>query len=56
MKHYRVYKLRERDGGIVKGKDVIAPDDEAAIDQAAQDEDCPVCEIWQGTKQVGEIA
>lgn len=56
MKHYRVYKL---DGGprgrIVKGKDVHAPDDEKALKEARDDEDCPVCEVWQGAKKVGSI-
>ena len=55
MTHYRVYKLDERDGRIAKGKDVEAIDDANAIKQAEEDEDCPVCEVWQGTKQVGTI-
>jgi hypothetical protein len=55
MKHYRVYKLTEPEGRIVKGKDVNAEDDQQAMEQADQDEDCPVCEVWQGTKKVGEI-
>lgn len=55
MKHYRVYKLRERGGRIVKGKDVEAPTDAAAMDHAHADEDCPICEVWQGTKKVGTI-
>lgn len=55
MKHYRVYKLSDRDGGIVKGKDVEAADDGEAMEAARDDEDCPVCEVWQGTKKVGSI-
>jgi hypothetical protein len=55
MKHYRVYKLAEKDGRILKGKDVHAPDDEAAIQAAADDDDCPVCEVWQSTNKVGSI-
>ena len=55
MKHYRVYKLRTRAGGIVKGKDVMAPDDQTAIQEARDDEDCPICEVWTGTKRVGSI-
>jgi hypothetical protein len=55
VKHYRVYKLSERDGGIVKGKDVVAPDDPEAMQAAVEDEDCPVCEVWQGTKKVGSV-
>lgn len=55
MTHYRVYKLRDRDGRIVKGKDVIAPHDGEAMRQAEADEDCPVCEVWTGTRKVGSI-
>ncbi len=55
LRSYRVYKLTEPEGRIVKGKDVNAEDDQQAMEQADQDEDCPVCEVWQGTKKVGEI-
>jgi hypothetical protein len=55
MKHYRVYKLAKPEGGIVKGKDVEAPDDHEAMQEAVADEDCPICEVWQGTKKVGSI-
>jgi hypothetical protein len=55
MKHYRVYKLAEPQGPIVKGKDVHAADDDQAIQEAKADEDCPVCEVWQGVKKVGSI-
>lgn len=54
MKHYRVYKLGRR-GDIVKGKDVVAADDGKAMQEARDDDDCPVCEVWQGTKKVGSI-
>ena len=52
MAHYRVYKLREAKGRIVKGKDVDAPDDGAALRAAKADADCPV---WQGPKKVGDV-
>ena len=55
MKHYRVYKLSGTEGAIVRGKDLAAPDDEQAMQDAEADEDCPVCEVWQGTKKVGSI-
>jgi hypothetical protein len=53
--HYRVYKLREPEGRIVKGKDVGAADDGAAMSVANADEECPVCEVWHGPKKVGDI-
>jgi hypothetical protein len=55
MKHYRVYKLKTPRGRIVKGKDLHAEDNAAAMALAEADEDCPVCEVWQGAKKVGEI-
>ncbi|HEX8382211.1 MAG TPA: hypothetical protein VF592_02440 [Sphingomonas sp.] len=55
MAHYRVYKLREAKGRIVKGKDVDAPDDGAALRAAKADADCPVCEVWRGPKKVGDV-
>lgn len=55
MKHYRVYKLSGPKGSIVNGKDVLAADDGEALDKAEQDDDCPVCEVWQGTNKVGSI-
>lgn len=55
MKHYRVYKLTEPDGRILKGKDVLADDDDQAMRDAQTDEDCPVCEVWQGVKKVGSV-
>ncbi len=55
MNHYRVYKLRGPRGPIVNGKDVIAPDDAEAIREAQADGDCPICEVWTGSRKVGLI-
>ena len=55
MAHYRVYKLSDRDGRIVKAKDIEAPDHDVALNAARADPDCPVCEIWQHTKKVGTV-
>jgi hypothetical protein len=55
MKHYRVYKLAEPNGRILKGKDVHASDDASALSVAEQDEDCPICEVWQGSNKVGAV-
>ena len=53
--HYRLYKLREAKGRIVKGKDVEAADDRAAMRAANADPDCPVCEVWRGAQKVGDV-
>lgn len=55
MKHYRVYKLARPKGKIVKGKDLLAADDGEALREAMNDEDCPVCDVWQGVNKVGSI-
>jgi hypothetical protein len=55
VQHYRVYKLDGPNGRIVKGKDLHAADDNAAMHEACEDPDCPVCEIWRGTKKVGLV-
>ncbi len=55
MKHYRVYKLSEQSGRIVKGKDLMAESDSEAMQEAEADPDCPVCEVWQGTNIVGAV-
>ena len=55
MKHYRVYSLDKPKGRILKGKDMHASDDREAIAAAESDEDCPVCEVWQGAKKVGSV-
>ena len=55
MRHYRVYKLDGPNGGILKGKDMQAEDDAQAMHEACEDPDCPVCEVWQGTRKIGSI-
>lgn len=55
MTHYRVYKLRGPKGRIVRGKDVEAANDGAAMRAADADADCPVCEVWRGDRKVGDV-
>ena len=55
MAHYRLYKLNEQTGRIIKGKDLEAPCDHDAVRAAEQDKDCPVCEVWRGAKKVGSV-
>ena len=55
MEHYRVYKLDKPKGRIVRGKDMHAPDDVAAMHAACEDPECPVCEVWRGTRKVGSV-
>jgi hypothetical protein len=53
--HYRVYKLRGEKGRVIKGKDVEAADDKAAMRAADADADCPVCEVWRGPEKIGDV-
>lgn len=55
MRHYRVNKLAKPDGVVVKQKDLLAADAKEALDRARTDPDCPVCEVWQAGRKVGEI-
>jgi hypothetical protein len=55
MKHYRVNKLAERNGPVVKSRDILARDDKDAVRTAREDEDCPVCEVLHAGKKVGSI-
>jgi hypothetical protein len=55
MKHYRVNKVTRPDGMVLKRKDILARDDKQAMERAASDEDCPVCDVLQAGKKVGSI-
>ncbi|HEV2567717.1 hypothetical protein [Sphingomonas sp.] len=55
MKHYRVNKLTKPGGQVVKKKDILANNEQQALATAEQDDDCPVCDVWQGGKKVGSI-
>lgn len=55
MKHYRIYKLDKAGGGIVEGKDLLAPNDQQAMREACEDPTCPIFEVWLGTRQVGSV-
>lgn len=56
MRHYRVNKLAGRGGEIVKRKDILAGNDREAVARAADDGDCPVCDVWRDGEKVGSIA
>jgi hypothetical protein len=39
----------------LKTKDILASNDGAAVERAEQDEDCPICEVYQAGKKVGQV-
>jgi hypothetical protein len=55
MQHYRLNKVTEPGGKVVKRRDTLAADDRQAIEVARQDPDCPVCEVWREGQKVGAI-
>jgi hypothetical protein len=55
MKHYRINKLARPGGTVIKTKDILAQNDDQAIDRARHDDDCPVCEVLQSGKPVGAV-
>ena len=55
MEHYRINKLTQPNGAIVKAKDVLASSDRQAVEDARNDADCPVCEVWRAGKKVGSV-
>lgn len=55
MKHYRINKLAKAGGVVVKKKDVLAANDRDAVQQAADSDDCPVCDVLRDGKLVGKI-
>ena len=56
MKHYRVNKLAQKGGEIVKKKDILASGDREAVQAARQDPDCPVCEVLHAGAKVGFVS
>ena len=55
MKLYRVNKLAKPGGAVVKKKHILAPTDKQAVKQAADSEDCPVCDVLRDGERVGQI-
>ena len=55
MQHYRVNKVTEPDGRVVKKKDILAADHGEAMDRATADDDCPTCEVYHRGSKVGTV-
>ena len=55
MKHYRVNKLASAGGRVVKKKDILAASDAQAVQDAADSDDCPVCDVLHNGKKVGSV-
>ena len=55
MKHYRINKVAKPNGAVVKKKDILAHNDKEALNVAATDEDCPICDVYHAGAKVGSI-
>jgi hypothetical protein len=55
MKLYRVDKLAKRGGVVVKKKHILAPTDRAAVKQAEDSDDCPICDVTRDGERVGQV-
>lgn len=55
MKLYRVNKLAKLGGAIVKKKHILAPSDRAAVQQAEDSDDCPICDVLRDGEKVGQV-
>ena len=55
MKLYRVNKLANRGGAVVKKNDILAKSDSQAVQHAKDHLDCPVCEVLRDGEKVASI-
>lgn len=55
MKLYRVDKLAKAGGAVIKKKHILAPTDRAAVEQAADSDDCPICDVKRDGQTVGQV-
>ena len=55
MKLYRVDKLAKPGVSVIKKKHILAPTDRHAVQEAAQSEDCPICDVLRDGERVGQV-
>ena len=55
MKLYRVNKLARPGGEVIKKKHILATSDRDAVEQAAESDDCPICDVTRDGQSVGHI-
>jgi hypothetical protein len=55
MKLYRIDKLAKPGGMVLKKKHILAPSDNHAVNEAAESDDCPICEVVRDGKTVGQV-
>jgi len=55
MKLYRINKVTEPGGTVLKKKDVLAASDRDALNRAEESPDCPTCDVLRNGEVVGSI-
>ena len=55
MKLYRINKVTEPGGAVLKKKDVLAASDQAALQRAEESADCPVCDVLRDGEIIGSV-
>ena len=55
MKLYRINKLARVGGPVVKKKDVLAASDRQAVKDAADSDNCPICDVLRDGEKVGSV-
>ena len=55
MKHYRIEKVAQPGGPVLKKNDILAGSDREAMDRAEQSPDCPVCDVRKDGEVIGTV-
>jgi hypothetical protein len=55
MKLYRIEKVTEPGGKVLKKKDILANSDREAVDRAEDSPDCPICDVLRDGKLIGSV-
>ncbi len=55
MKLYRVNKLAKPGGAVIRTMHMLAADDRAAVRDAREILDCPICDVLSDGRRVGSI-
>jgi hypothetical protein len=48
-------KVAKPNGAVVKKRDILAHSDKDALDVAARDQDCPICDVYHAGEKIGSI-
>lgn len=55
VRHYRIEKIADSSGAVLKKKDILAASDREAIMRAEHSGDCPVCDVRKDGRVIGSV-